>query len=80
MQDHCDRSEYISFAADQRPIDQSDRDEESESSVTEGEEDEASMQRDSDCSINDEAPDDNGETLLIEARGSTNYSTDYGAI
>ena len=80
LKDHCDRGEYISFAADQRPIDQSDRDEESESSVTEGEQDEASRQRESGCSINDEAPDDNGETLLIEARGSTKYSTDYGAI
>ena len=120
LKDHCDRGEYISFAADQRPIDQSDRDEESESFVTEGEQDEASgqresgcsinyeapdddgetqargstkystmtegeqdeasRQRESGCSINDEAPDDDGETLLIEARGSTKYNTNYGAI
>ena len=48
--------------------------------MTEGEQDEASRQRESGCSINDEAPDDDGETLLIEARGSTKYNTNYGAI
>ena len=42
LQTHCERGEYISIGADQRPPKQRDWDEESEASVTEGEHDEAS--------------------------------------
>ena len=38
---HCDKGEYISIPADQRPPDPRDWDVESEASVTEGEHDEA---------------------------------------
>ena len=38
---HCDKEEYISIAAHQKPPDQRDWDVESEASVTEGEHDEA---------------------------------------
>ena len=38
---HCGKGEYVSIAADQRPLDQCDWDEESESSVNEREHDEA---------------------------------------
>ena len=38
---HCDKGEYVSFAADQRPLDPRDWDVESESSMTAGQQDEA---------------------------------------
>ena len=55
---HCDKGEYASLAADQRPLHQRDWDEESGSSVTEGQQGEASRQGES-GNINGEAP---GET------------------
>ena len=51
---HCDKGEYVSIAADQRPLDPRDWDEESESPLTEGQHDEASRQRES-GDINGEA-------------------------
>ena len=42
---HCDKGEYVSIAADQRPLDPRDWDVESESSVAERQHDEASRQR-----------------------------------
>ena len=41
LKDHCDKGEYASFAADQRPLDPRDWDVESGSSVTAGQQDEA---------------------------------------
>ena len=93
MKAHCDRGEYISFSADQRPLDPRDWDEESEpptieSSVTEGQCDEESMGGES-GNINGEAPNEteeisircrveNEEIQHLEAgRSNTQY---YGAI
>ena len=79
LEAHCDREEYTSFAADQRPLDPRDWDEESESPMTEGQQDETSMQRVRECgNVIGEATAENEETLLLEARGNIEY-TEFGA-
>ena len=77
LETHCDKGEYISIGADMRPPDPRDWDMESETSVTEGEQDKASNGGES-GNINDEAPTDIEETLLIEARSNVEY-TEFGA-
>ena len=46
---HCDKGEYVSITADQRPLDPRDWDVESGSSMTAGQQDEASMGREQQC-------------------------------
>ena len=77
LETHCDKGEYISIAADMRPPDQRDWDMESEASVTEREQDKASNGGES-GNIDEEAPTDIEETLLIEARSNVEY-TEFGA-
>ena len=73
LETHCDKGEYISIGADMKPPDQRDWDVEPETSVTEGEQDKASNGRES-GNINDEAPIEIEETLLIEARSNVEYT------
>ena len=75
LETHCDKGEYISIVADQRPPDQRDWDVEFDRSVNEGEQDEASNES---GNINDEDPIEIEETLLIEARSNIEY-TEFGA-
>ena len=77
LETHCDKGEYISIGADMKPPDQRDWDVESETSVTEGEQDKASNGGES-GNIDEEAPTDIEETLLIEARSNVDY-TEFGA-
>ena len=67
LEAHCDKGEYASFAADQKPLDPRDWDVESESSMTAGQEDEANMDGEGD-NISGEAHD----SLLTETITSDN--------
>ena len=69
IKDHCNKGEYISIDADMRPLDQRDWDVESAASVAEREHDQENIGRES-GNINDEAPTEIEETLLIEARSN----------
>ena len=77
LEAHCDREEYVSFAADQRPLDPRDWDKESGSSMTAGQQDEASMGGGS-GGISSVAPNETEESLLIDTRGNTEYM-EFGA-
>ena len=77
IKDHCEKGKYISTGADMRPLDQRDWDVESEASVTEAEHDQVNIGRES-GNINDEAPTEIEETLLIEARSNVGC-TEFGA-
>ena len=77
LEAHCDREEYVSFAADQRPLDPRDWDMKSESSETAGQQDEASMGGGS-GSTSGVAPNETEESVLIDTRGNTEY-TEFGA-
>ena len=75
LEAHCSRGEYISFAAEQRPPDPRDWDEESGTSMKAGQHHIAtSMQRES-GNIN-EVLDEKEETLLIEVRENTELTED----
>ena len=69
IKDHCNKGEYISIGADMRPLDQRDWDVESAASVAEREHDQENIGRES-GNINDEAPTEVEEILLIEARSN----------
>ena len=73
---HCQKGEYVSFAADQRPPDPHDWDVESESSMTTGQQDEAITRGEngnvSACGV---APNETVETELCENNGDTKYHT-----
>ena len=73
LEAHCDREEYVSFAADQRPLDPRDWDMESGSSVTAGQQDEAGT-----GGASGVAPNETEESVLIDTRGNTEY-TEFGA-
>ena len=76
LEAHCDRGEYASFAADQKPPDQHDWDVESGSSMTAGQQDEAITQGEngniSACGV---APNETLETELCENNDNTKYRT-----
>ena len=77
LEAHCSRGEYISFAADQRPLDPRDWDVESGTSIKTGQHNIATrMQRES-GNVND-VLDEKEETLLIEVRENIEY-TEVGA-
>ena len=77
LEAHCDKGEYASFAADQRPLDPRDWDVESGSSVTAGQQDEAGTGGVS-GGTSGVSPNETEESLLIETRGNTEY-TEFGA-
>ena len=74
---HCDKGEYVSFAADQRPLDPHDWDVESGSSMTAGQQDEASTGGAS-GNTSGTAANETEELLLIETKGNTK-DTEFGA-
>ena len=76
LEAHSDRGEYVSFAADQRPLDPRDWDMESGSSVTAGQQDEAGTGRVS-GGTSSVAPNET-ESVLIDTRGNTEYM-EFGA-
>ena len=73
---HCDKGEYISIAADQRPPDPRDWDVESESLESDGKHDVDNFGREWDI-INGEGPNENEETGISQVSGNTH---NYGAI
>ena len=77
LKDHCDKGEYASFAADQRPLDPRDWDLESESSMTAGQQNEAGTGGES-GGTSGVAPNETEESVLIDTRGNTEY-TEFGA-
>ena len=77
---HCDKGEYTSITADQRPPDPNDWDVESESSVIAEQHDEASLEAESD-SINGEDPEEpEVEPLIIEGSVNSDATSRYGSI
>ena len=72
IQFHCEKGEYVSFAADQKPLDPADWDVESGPSVTVRQHVEASMRRESD-NINGEGPDETEESWRIDISCNTRY-------
>ena len=77
LESHCDKGEYVSFAADQRPLDPRDWDVESGSSVTARQQDEAGTGGES-GGTSGVAPNETEDSVLIDTRGNTEY-TEFGA-
>ena len=78
LEAHCDKGEYASFTADQRPLDQHDWDVESGSSMTAGQQDEAGPGGTS-SDTSGVAPNETEDSVLIDTRGNTEYTEFDGA-
>ena len=73
LEAHCSRGEYISFAADQRPLDPRDWDVESGTSIKTRQHYIANSMQGESGNIN-EVPDEKEETLLIEVRDNIEFT------